>query len=399
MSILHQHWIAAFPKDTEGLGQGKFEGSLLVFAIVLALIFVNTSFKPAFDLLHHTPVHIRIGPLILDRHLIEWVNDGLMVFFFIYITLEIRRALLHQHRSVRSAMALPAAAALGGIVVPAVIYGIINWREPGTFHGWGIPVATDVVLVLAVLSFFSDRTPRSLPLFLVTLAVFDDLGGILIIAGFYGDTLIWQPIVFATLPLLVLVALNRGRVEGITPYVVAGLALWTALLRSGIHPTLAGVAVGLAYPVQNNVGLEIKPSSGLRHWVSFGIVPLFGFLNAGIVFAELTGESIVHPVTLGIFLGLFLGKPLGILTTCAALAATGWVRLPEDLNWSHLTAAAFFAGIGFTMSLFINSLAFDGTSTASLGRLGILSASLAAGVVGALLMMMTKPRPADPRIG
>lgn len=393
MSILYQHWIAALPKETEGLGSGKVEGFLLVIAIVLALVFVNTSFKPAFDLLHHTPVHIRIGPLILDRHLIEWVNDGLMVFFFIYITLEIRRALLHQQRSVRSAMALPAAAAFGGIVVPALIYGIINWNEPSTFQGWGIPVATDVVLVLAALSFFSDRTPPSLPLFLVSLAVFDDLGGILIIAGFYGDTLHWQPIALATFPLLALVGLNRGRVEGVTPYVLAGLALWVALLQSGIHPTLAGVAVGLAYPVQNNVGLEIKPSSGLRHWVSYCIVPLFGFLNAGIVFAELTGESFIHPVTVGIFLGLFIGKPLGILIACAATVAMGWARIPDDLSLNHLTAAAFLAGIGFTMSLFISSLAFDGTSTASLGRLGVLSASLAAGLVGALLLMMTKRRP------
>jgi len=365
----------------------RLAGVLTLVAMLTAFVMANSPFFEAYWFVHHTPVSVQVGDFSIDKPLIAWINKGLMVFFFLLIGLEIKREMLEGQLVGLRPLALPALAALGGMLVPAIIYLLVNGNDPVLVRGWAIPMATDIVLALAALSLFRGRIPESLFIFLAALAVFDDVGAILVIALFYPETLSVSALMVAAMGVLVLFALNRLKVLATAPYVLAGIFLWTALLNSGIHATLAGVIIALAVPLNGQRdGRSYSPAremeSRLRPWVVLGIVPVFAFFNAGIEFPELNADLLLTPLTLGIILGLFLGKQLGVFGMSWLAVRLRVGVLPEGVTWIHVYGVALLAGIGFTMSLFITSLAFTGTDQLAAARFAIIIGSLISAAVG-----------------
>lgn len=327
-----------------------------------------------------------------------------MTFFFLLVGLEIKREMLEGSLSSLRQLALPASAALGGMVVPASIFLLLNGGDPANVRGWAIPMATDIVLALAALSLLRGRIPKSLFIFLAALAVFDDVGAILVIALFYLETLSISALMAAAMGVVVLFVLNRYKVMATAPYVLAGIFLWVALLNSGVHATLAGVVVALAVPLHGRrIGGSHSPlremESRLRPWVVLGIVPVFAFFNAGIAIPELEADILLTPLTLGIVLGLFLGKQLGIVGMSWLAVRLGGGRLPEGVTWKHVYGVALLAGIGFTMSLFITSLAFTDADQLAAARFAIIIGSLISLVAGLLILYrFTEASPARKKI-
>jgi len=378
-------------------GRERLAGALTLGALLIAFIMANSPLYEAYWFVHHTPVSIQVGDFGLDKPLIAWINKGLMVFFFLLVSLEIKREMLEGRLASLHQLALPALAALGGMVVPAVIYLSINGGDPVAARGWAIPMATDIVLALAALSLFRRRVPDGLFVFLIALAIFDDVGAILVIALFYPETLSVSALMVAALGVALLFTLNRFKVVATTPYVLAGVFLWVALLNSGIHATLAGVVVALAIPLNGVTnGVAYSPlremESRLRPWVALGIVPVFAFFNAGIALPPgLGADVLLTPLTLGIVLGLFLGKQLGIFGITWLAAKLGIGRLPEGVTWVHIYGVALLAGIGFTMSLFITSLAFVDAEQLAAARFAIIIGSLISAVVGLFVLHFYSP--------
>jgi Na+:H+ antiporter, NhaA family len=373
------------------IGRDKLAGMLTLFAVVIAFIIANSSLYEIYWFIHHTPVSVHIGELGIDKPLITWINKGLMVFFFLHIGLKIKSEIFEGQLAGLRQLALPAMAALGGIVVPAVIYLLINGEDPVIVRGWAIPVATDIVLALAALSILRSRLPGSLFVFLAALAVFDDVAAILVIALFYPEALSVSALMLASVGLVALIILNRFNVLATAPYVLVGVFLWVALLNSGIHATLAGIAVAVAIPLhgkQKNTSRSpvMDMEHSLHPWVMLGIVPLFAFFNAGIVLPELKIDVLYTPLTLGIVLGLFLGKPIGILGMSWLVVRLKIGRLPEGVIWSHMYGVALLAGIGFTMSLFITTLAFIDAELLSTARLAIIIGSFLSAIVGLVVL-------------
>ncbi len=369
-------------------------GILMLSALALSLVWANSAAKPVYDRIHHIPIHVRVGELVLDRPLAGWVNEGLMVFFFLYVTLEIRKDLLRQ--SLRfSNLSLPVFGAIGGMLVPAAIYLVLNWDQPAFQRGWAIPTATDIVLLIGVLSLFGKNVPPGLKLLLVTLAVFDDLGAILIIAFFFSEPLLLSSIGVSAAVIAGLVLLNRFNISQQTPYVLLGVFLWASLQKSGIHPTLAGFAIGVAVP---STALMSNRNStrelGLRSWVLFFIVPLFTFLNVGTpIFKNTTPDILSNTVFMGITVGLFVGKPLGVLSMMYLAIKARWAQLPPGVTWPHILGGALLTGIGFTMSLFITSLSFTDIYLVESGRAGILAGSAISAGVGTIVIILVGRRP------
>ncbi len=389
-------WIQQFLKLESA------SGILLLLVTALALVIANSPLSTWYDLLLEVPVEVRVGALFIGKPLVLWINDGLMAVFFFLVGLELKRELLEGELSSASAVILPAVGALGGMLVPAAIYLFFNSDNPVTAAGWAIPAATDIAFALGLLMLLGERVPTAMKIFLVSLAIFDDIGAILIIAFFYTSELSWTAISVATVCLLILTAMNRSRIDTLPPYIFVGLIMWVAVLKSGVHATLAGVALAFFIPLYSprklaNDGKPFSPLRDLEHdlhgVVAFAILPLFAFVNAGIPLVNLGLDAILHPVPLGIAAGLVLGKPLGIVLCCGAVVLGGFVRLPPGITWSGLFGVSLLCGVGFTMSLFIGSLAFGEGDVQPLfdERLGVLTGSLISAILGYAWLAKTLP--------
>lgn len=367
-------------------------GILLLIAAILAMIAVNTSADVWYNALLGIPVAIQFGEFEIAKPLLLWINDGLMAIFFFLIGLEVKRELLAGELSEPSRVVLPVIAAVGGMAVPAAIYSVINWGDPVAMKGWAIPSATDIAFALGVLALLGSRVPQTLKLFLMTLAIIDDLGAIVIIALFYTADLSIMSLLVAVASVAVLFGLNRKGVLSLTPYLLVGFVLWAAVLKSGVHATLAGVLVAFFIPFKKEPGETQTQLEKLEHdlhsTVAYGILPLFAFANAGIPFDGISIDTFFHPVPLGIAAGLFFGNQVGIFCFSWVAIKLGITRLPDGVNWVQLYGAALLCGIGFTMSLFIGSLAFEqgGPDYAIDDRLGILLGSLVSGIAGYLVL-------------
>ncbi|MGE8413214.1 MAG: Na+/H+ antiporter NhaA [Pseudomonas sp.] len=362
-------------------------GLLLIAAAILALVINNSPLSWLYNGLLETPVVAQVGALKIAKPLLLWINDGLMALFFLLIGLEVKREVLDGQLSKPSQVVLPGAAAIGGMLVPALFYWFLNRDNPPALNGWAIPTATDIAFALGVLALLGKRVPTSLKLFLMTLAIIDDLGAIVIIAIFYSGTLSTLSLMLAAACIAALVAMNRLGVVKLGPYMIIGLILWVCVLKSGVHATLAGVTLAFCIPLRTR-NAEPSPLQTLEHalhpWVSFGILPLFAFANAGLSLSGVTVESFTHAVPMGIAIGLLLGKTVGVFGLTWLAVKTGLAALPSGANWGQVFGVAILCGIGFTMSLFVGSLAFvPGSSEyAGMDRMGILTGSLFAALIG-----------------
>ncbi|MDH4107580.1 MAG: Na+/H+ antiporter NhaA [Gammaproteobacteria bacterium] len=367
-------------------------GIILMGMAALALVAANSPLHSWYDLLLQVPVEIRIGALHIDKPLLLWVNDGLMAVFFFLVGLELKREIIEGELSEPSQVVLPAVAALGGVLVPVGIYVMLNAGDPVNLQGWAIPAATDIAFALGIMSLLGDRVPVSLKVFLVSLAIFDDIGAVAIIALFYTSGLSGQALAVAAVCLALLAVLNRRGVTQVSTYLWIGLVMWVAVLKSGVHATLAGVALAMFIPMRDPDEPEHSPLStlehDLHHAVAFVILPVFAFANAGIPLGGIGLEQLLHPVPLGIMAGLFVGKQVGVFGFSWVAVRLGVAKLPDGANWPALYGVALLSGIGFTMSLFIASLAFENSRVGDVfdERLGIIVGSLLSGVCGYLVL-------------
>lgn len=371
-------------------------GLILVLAAAAAMAIYNVDWlRPYYDGLLGAPVTVSFGALGLSKPALLWINDGLMAVFFLLVGMEIKREILEGNLSSRDQIVLPAIAATGGMVVPALIYAAINAGEAARLRGWAIPAATDIAFALGALSLAGSRVPPSLKVFLLTLATLDDLGAIVIIAIFYTADLSLLSLGLAGAAIAVLLVLNVLRVDRMAPYVLVGFALWIFVLKSGVHATLAGVVLGLAIPLRRRDGQDFlaRVEEWLHPYVTFAILPLFAFANAGIPVSGFGLATLTQSLPLGIAAGLAIGKPLGILASVAAACRLGLARLPEACGWMHMVGVGSLAGIGFTMSLFIGSLAFSAETDMALVRVGVVTGSLVSAAVGLAVLGVAVRRP------
>jgi NhaA family Na+:H+ antiporter len=412
--------------------QESFSGFLLFAAALVAMLWANSPWSQSYFDLWHTPVGLEVGTLILDMDLGHWVNDALMAIFFLVIGLEIKRELMVGELSSMRKAAFPLVAALGGMVVPVLFYIAVNLGEGGQVSGFGIPMATDIAFALGFLLLLGKRVPMSLKIFLISLAIFDDLGAIAVIALFYGSSLDLAAIGYAAAAMGALILLNRTGVKNLIPYLILGVVLWFSVSASGIHPTVAGVLLALTIPVRSKISgekfinvcqLELEafseheadrknmlltdnqqdalesladaydavqnPLVRLQHRLhpisAFFIMPLFALANAGVLISGIS-FSVLEPISLGILLGLVLGKPIGIAGFAYIATRLGWTQKPTSIAWKHVIGAGMLGGVGFTMSIFIANIAFENEATIALGKLFILSSSMVMGVLGVLYL-------------
>jgi NhaA family Na+:H+ antiporter len=375
-------------------------GVILLIAAVFALILANSPLAPLYGALLDTPVSIRIGALELDKNLLHWINDGLMAIFFFHVGLEIKRELVEGELSSVRQASLPAIGALGGMIVPALIYIALNFHDAKAMHGWAIPTATDIAFAVGILALVGSRIPPALKIFLLALAIIDDLGAIIIIAFFYTSNLSLLALSFAGLGIAILFLLNRYSVTRTAAYVLAGILVWFCVLKSGVHATLAGVITAFAVPLRGadptgrltgGEPFAAKLQEALHPWVNFGVLPAFAFANAGVSLSGMTLAGLASPIPLGIALGLLVGKPIGVFLFSRAAIAIGIGSLPEGATWTQLFGVSILAGIGFTMSLFIGMLAFPEPAYAADIRIGVLMGSVTSAIFGYLLLSRTKP--------
>jgi NhaA family Na+:H+ antiporter len=365
-------------------------GLLLIASAALALILNNAGLQEFYESVVYMPVEVRIGAATLGKPLLLWINDGLMSIFFLLVGLEVKREVLEGELSTPSQVVLPAAAALGGMVFPAAVFYFLNRADPAALRGWAIPTATDIAFALGILSLVGSRAPGSLKLFLTTVAIADDLGAILIIAIFYTSQLTLLMLILAAVAVSVLLLLNYLRVRIISVYLVVGVLLWFFMLKSGVHATLAGVVLAFTIPlkVQDSDGHSLLRNleHRLHPWVAFAILPIFAFANAGVSFAGVNVTALLQPLTFGILAGLVLGKFVGVFGISWLLIKSGNAKLPAGAGQMHLAGVAVLCGIGFTMSLFIGSLAFETAGYLSSVRLGVVLGSTVSAVCGFALL-------------
>jgi NhaA family Na+:H+ antiporter len=363
-------------------------GTFLMAAALLALLVANSPLAPWYGLLLDVPVEVRVGALQIAKPLLLWVNDGLMAVFFLLVGLELKRELIEGELSDLRVALLPAVAAIGGMLVPALIYLALNHDNAVAARGWAIPAATDIAFALGVLALLGSRVPAGLKILLTSIAIFDDIGAIVIIALFYTDDLSITALTVAGACLLVLGLFNRLNVGARSVYLLVGAVMWVALLKSGVHATLSGVLLAAFIPIRapsRDVPSPLKSlESDLHAAVAFAILPIFAFCNAGMPLQGVGMQDLLHPVPLGIAAGLLLGKQVGVFAACWLAIRIGIGVLPRGVSWLSLYGLSILCGIGFTMSLFIGTLAFEGGDTAALfdERLGILLGSLLSGAAG-----------------
>ncbi|OMH32696.1 Na+/H+ antiporter NhaA [Motiliproteus sp. MSK22-1] len=373
-------------------------GVLLVLMAVTAMILANSPLAGFYEGFLATPLQIRVGELDIAKPLLLWINDGLMAVFFFLVGLEIKREVFTGHLSSPVQVVLPGIGALAGIIAPALIYFALNQHDSVAVQGWAIPSATDIAFALGIFSLFGNRIPISLKLFLLSVAIFDDIGAILIIAVFYSSELSFLSFSVAAVGLISLFVLNRCSVRSQAAYIVIGIIVWVAVLKSGVHATLAGFAVAWFIPLklENNDGYPMLPhlEHSLHPWVAFAILPLFAFANAGVSLTGVSIDSLLNPIPLGIALGLFIGKQVGIFGACWIAIKMGLAKLPEGATWLQFYAVTVLCGIGFTMSLFIGSLAFETQGIDYLidVKLGVLVGSLCAALAGSMLIARSQPK-------
>lgn len=372
-------------------------GIVLVAATVLAMLVANSVLSA--DYLAGLQTHFKLGfgQLSLDKSVSHWINDGLMVIFFLVVGLELKREIVEGQFADRANISLPLIGALGGMAVPMLIYAGINWGDAAAMHGTAIPAATDIAFALGILSLLGSRVPMALKMLLLAIAVADDLGAIIIIAVFYTEQLSTMGLVSACALVGVLLALNRFNVKNLWIYLFFGILLWLAVLNSGIHATIAGVALGLLIPLGRDEGdgASEKLLHTLHPWVAFAILPIFAFANAGVPMQGLSVANLFEPVPLGIAAGLFIGKQIGVFGFIWAGVKLGIAKMDSSLNWKMLFGMATLCGIGFTMSLFVGSLSFDADHVEYLltHRLGILSGSLLSATVGYVILSQVLAKP------
>lgn len=374
-------------------------GIMLILASLLALLIANSAFS---DVYHYffNELHFKIGfadadkaiKYTLDKPIVLWINDGLMAVFFFLVGLEIKREIREGELSSPERVLLPALAAIGGMVVPALIYYFFNKDFPNTIDGWAIPAATDIAFALGILALLGSRAPLSLKILLTAIAIIDDLGAILIIALFYSGDIQVTALKVAAVCLFGLFLLNRYKVSKITPYMIIGAIMWIAVLKSGVHATLAGVITALFIPMRCPQNPKYSPIKHLEHslhpWVAFLILPVFGFANAGVSFQGISIDTLKDPVTLGVALGLFLGKQIGVFLPLLFAVLLKLSPMPERTNWVQLYGVSLLCGIGFTMSLFVGGLAFETQENMTAVKLGVLIASLVSAVLGYVVLRM-----------
>ena len=374
-------------------------GIILIAAAVLAMIFANTALSGFYQALLTMPVEAKVGNLGIAKPLILWINDGLMAVFFFLVGLELKRELIEGELSDKRNIILPGIGALGGMVAPALIYLYFNYKDPTAVSGWAIPAATDIAFALGVLALLGSRVPISIKIFLTSLAIFDDVGAIVIIAIFYTHKISLTALVIVALCIPVLYFLNKRDVLSKAPYILVGIVMWIATLKSGVHATLAGVVLAMFIPLNSvknpSVSMLKIMEERLHSVVAYIILPVFAFANAGISLMGMGSEQVLHSVTIGVALGLFLGKQVGIFGICWIFLKLKLVTLPKGMNTTSLYGTSVLCGIGFTMSLFIGSLAFDNNGTLLFDeRLGIIIGSLASGIVGYLCLRYSLDKPA-----
>ncbi|OKY27146.1 Na+/H+ antiporter NhaA [Thalassotalea sp. PP2-459] len=373
-------------------------GLILMAAAILAMMIANSPFSPYYDLLLNLPVKVAVGSFEIAKPLLLWINDGLMALFFFLVGLELKREFIEGDLSKPGQITLPAIGAVGGMLVPALCYAIINIDNPKALSGWAIPTATDIAFALGILAIIGSKVPLQLKVFLTSLAIFDDLGAIIVIALFYTDQLSMTSLVVSAIVLTILFIINRRGITDTSPYIFFGIVLWVAVLKSGVHATLAGVILALFIPIKGKED-EPSPLKSLEHnlhaMVAFIILPIFAFANAGISFSGIGFSDITSPVPLGIIAGLVIGKQLGVFGFCFVAIKLGFAKLPENVNWGLLYGVAMLCGVGFTMSLFIGSLAFEQTAGSTIfeDRLGIVVGSLISGILGYLLIRYKVNKP------
>ena len=366
-------------------------GMLLMAAAVAALLVANSPAQGLYQAFVDAPVEVRVGALQIAKPLLLWINDGLMAVFFLLVGLELKREVMEGELSDPSQIALPAIAALGGMALPAGIYAAFNWGDPVAIHGWAIPAATDIAFALGVLALVGSAVPPAMKAFLLTLAILDDFGAILIIALAYTDKLSPQSFAIAAAACVVLALLNWRKVTAISPYLLVGVVLWVAVLKSGVHATLAGVVLACFIPMRGAAS-DDSPLQRLEHdlhpAVAYAIVPLFAFVNAGVSLEGVTLATALAPVPLGIAAGQFAGKTIGVFVFSWVAIRLGIARMPEGADWASMLGVAMLCGIGFTMSLFIASLAFDqgGPAYEVATRIGILGGSVVSALCGYLVL-------------
>ncbi len=371
-------------------------GFLLLGAAALALIAANSPLRPFYEGLLELPIGVRVAEFVLEKPLHLWINDGLMALFFFLVGLELKREWLKGQLRNRRRAVLPAAAAVGGMGVPALIYVAINWGDPYALRGWAIPTATDIAFAVGVLAMLGPRVPAGLKLFLLALAILDDLGAVVIIALFYTADLSMSSLAVAAAVVAGLAVLHWRGVTALPPYLLLGLVLWVAVLKSGVHATLAGVVTALFIPLRPPPGEQLTVLERLEHdlhpTVAYVVLPVFAFANAGLSLEGMALTDLLHPVPLGVALGLFLGKQLGVFLGSWVAVRASWAALPPGTSWAQVYGAALLCGIGFTMSLFIGSLAFaeaEGHTAVVDERVGILLGSFLSAVAGYLVLRRT----------
>jgi len=390
--FISKHFVKYFNKEL-------FSGFLLVFVILLALLFKNTSLEPFYNAFLNARLVIELDSLFsIDKPIALWINEGLMSIFFLLIGLEIKKELLTGHLSSLSKIALPAIAALGGMILPAALFIFFNFGDNVALKGWAIPTVTDIAFVLIILTILGNKIPTSLKIFLMTLAVFDDVGAILIIALFYSSDLYIPSLFFAFLSILVLIIFNYFHIKKLGFYLVVGIFLWFFILNSGIHATLTGILLAFTIPLKTktNLNKDSSPAKILEHhsrfWVSYYILPLFIFVNTGIDLSELTIQNLTTNISLGIIFGLFVGKQVGVFLFSYASVKLKISKLPDSSNWLHMYGASILTGVGFTMCIFVDTLAFeDYNYILDFNKVAILIGSILSAVIGFLILKNTKP--------
>jgi len=371
-------------------------GIVMLAFMAFALVAANSPLAEFYQAVHHTPVHLRFGELIIEGPLVYWINQGLMVVFFIVIGFEIKKQVLKGQLNTLRSAALPAFAALGGMAVPAAVYTAFNAGDVVGEKGWAVPTATDIVLALSILALMGPRVPVGLKAFLTALAVFDDIGAVIIIGVFYGEHFSLVPAAIALAAAIGLYALNRWRITNPVAYIIVGAILWGGMLKAGAEAALAGIIIAAAVPMQSSRPKAKSPllsaENTLHLWSSLLVVPIFVFFNSGVVFDEKAFTNSTSGVWLGVVLGLFVGKQAGILVATFLAVQFGPCRLPERVGWAQIYGVSIIAGIGFTMSLFIASRAYAEPSALSSAKLAVLSGSLLSAVIGVLILHFSTPR-------
>ena len=371
-------------------------GLILVMSAILAMVLANSPLADSYVQLLTLKITVMVESFGVSKPLLLWVNDGLMAVFFLLVGLELKREVVEGELSSPEQITLPALAAIGGLIVPAAIYWLINRDNPEGLNGWAVPTATDIAFALAILSLLGSRVPASLKVFLTTIAIFDDLAAIVIIAIFYSGNLSTASLAAAGAGIVVLFALNRLGVKSLAAYLIVGIFIWLFVLKSGVHATLAGIAVAAFIPLKG--GDDHSPSRHLEHmlhpWVAYCVLPIFAFANAGLPFAGVSLDAVVGTVSIGIILGLFIGKQIGVFGMTALMIGLGLAKKPEGSSWLMLYGVALLCGVGFTMSLFIGGLAFEhgGFSNIAALKIGVIAGSVASALCGWLVLHLSLPK-------